>query len=65
MLRSLNPTVKGFCFAEVDDREVANGGLNSKTSFFATGDPVAYLIFRGPGVTVDDQIHSMVDNNNR
>lgn len=52
-----SPDSEGILLAEVDDREVANGGLNSKTSF-APGDPVAYLIFRGPGVTVDDQIHS-------
>lgn len=52
-----SPDSEGILLAEVDDREVADGGLNSKTSF-APGDPVAYLVFRGTGVTVDDQYHS-------
>ena len=47
----------GILIAEVDEREVADGGLNTKTSF-APGDAVAYLIFRGTGVTIDDQYHS-------
>lgn len=47
----------GILIAEVDNRDVADGGLNSKTSF-APGDTVFYLIFKGPGVVVNDQYHS-------
>lgn len=47
----------GILIAEVDNRDVADGGLNSKTSF-APGDTVYYLIYKGPGVVVDAQYHS-------
>lgn len=50
-------SAEGILKAEVDDRDVADGGLNSKTSF-APGDPVVYLIYKGDGVTVDTQVHS-------
>ena len=43
--------------AEVDDRSPDEGGLNDSTSF-SPGDPVWYLIYTGPNVTVVDQIHS-------
>lgn len=51
------PDSDGILIAEVDDRSVADGGLNTKTSF-APGDPVVYLVFCGPGVTIDAQYHS-------
>ena len=45
----------GILIAEVDEREVAEGGLNTKTSF-APGDAVAYLVFRGTGIVTGKQI---------
>lgn len=51
------PDSSGILLAEVDDRDPADGGLNTKTSF-APGDPVVYLVFCGEGVTLNAQYHS-------
>lgn len=47
----------GILIAEVDDRPPEEGGLNPTTSF-TPGMDVIYLIYCGPGVSVDKQIHS-------
>lgn len=52
-----SPDSAGILIAEVDGRDPADGGLNSKTSF-VPGDSVIFLIYQGEHVTLDEIIHS-------